>query len=108
MNSKSKSITFSQIIFWLLWGILLLIIPIYGFTFLFELEAARSNNALSYLSPIIGVVVFFAQLLVLVRSFQQGKKAMPLSKAYLTLLGGTVIVALIWAGGCASMGPLRF
>jgi uncharacterized membrane protein YhaH (DUF805 family) len=108
MTNKSQPISFSQIIFWILWSILLLVIPIYGFTFLFELEAVRSGNALSYLSPVIGVAVFLAQLLVIVRSFQQGKKVILISKAYLTLLGGTVIIGLIWAGDCASMGPLRF
>ena len=75
MNNKSdKPITFLPILFWLLWIISLLIIPIYGFTLLFKLSAVKSDNPLSYLSPVIGVIVFIAQSLILARSFQQARQ----------------------------------
>ncbi len=109
MDSNSEhSITFAKVIFWLLWIAALLIIPLYGFFLVVELSTIKATHSLSYLSPVIGVAALIAQIVISTRSFQQAKQVNLLSKAYLTLLGGTLIVALISAGGCASMGSLGF
>jgi hypothetical protein len=70
--------------------------------------AIKSDNIGSNISPIIGAAVFIAQITVMVISFKQMKKKLPLSKPYLTLLGGTIIIGFIWAGGCMIMGPINF
>ena len=107
-QAEQQPSKFPQILFWLLWIALLIIIPFYGFTLLFELSAVHANDTLSYLSPVIGVSVFIAQVTVIIRSFLQARGGILLSKAYLTLLGGSLIIGLIWAGGCATMGNLKF
>lgn len=104
MENKAKKLKTS--IFWLLWGISLPLILFYSFTTLIEVGSVRSGNILSYLSPIIGVVVVFAQLAVAIYSYKQANQVLLPSKPYLTLVGGTIIVGLLWIGGCASMGPL--
>jgi hypothetical protein len=95
------------IFFWLFWGILLLLIPIYGFTLVFELDKVKAGHTLSFLSPVVGLLVFFAQIFIFILSFKQMKNTHAVSRAYLILLGGTIIVGLIWAGGCSIMGPWR-
>ncbi len=106
MRLEDKT-SFSQVAFWLLWAILLLIIPLYGFTLLFELGAVKQGLTFSYLSPVVGLFVFVAQIFLFIKSYRQMKQREPLSRAFLTLLGGTILVALIWAGGCTMMGPFR-
>jgi len=95
-----------EIFFWILWVLAFVLFPFYGFTFLFEIDAIKSDDIGSQIAPIIGAAVFIAQIVVMVISFKQIKKKLPLSKSYLTLLGGTIIVGFIWAGGCAIMGPI--
>lgn len=96
-----------EIFFWILWVLAFVIFPLYGFTFLFEIDAIKSDDIGSQIAPIIGAAVFIAQIAVIVISFKQMKKKLPLSKPYLTLLGGTIIIGFIWAGGCAIMGPIH-
>ena len=97
-----------KILFWLLWVLALVLFPFYGFTFFFEVGAVKSNNIGSQISPIIGAVVFIAQIAVMVISFKQMNTELPISKPYLTLLGGTIIILFIWFGGCVIMGPMHF
>ena len=95
--------------FWLLWVLVLILLPFYGFTFLFEVDTIKASNIASKISPIIGFAVFFAQLATSIISFKQrrSKTPLPSSKPYLTLLGSTIIIGLIWVGGCSMMGPLN-
>ncbi len=106
-NSNETNSKFSRVIFWLLWGVLLLIVPVYGFTLLVEVSAVNSGNILSYISPIIGLLVLIAQITVFVLSYKQMKQGLPLSKPYLTFIGGSIVIGFVWAGGCAMMGPWR-
>ena len=96
-----------SIIFWILWVLAFVIFPFYAFTFAFEVDAIKEGNFESQLSPFIGAAVFIAQIIIMVISFKQKKRGLPLSKPYLTLLGGTILIGFIWAGGCAIMGPFR-
>ncbi len=95
----------ATVFFWLLWILALALFPFYGFTFFFEASVVKEGNLGSQISPIIGAAVFVAQIIVMVKSFNQKKQNLPLSKPYLTLLGGSIIIGLIWAGGCSIMGP---
>ncbi|MCF6190678.1 MAG: hypothetical protein L3J51_09370 [Cocleimonas sp.] len=97
-----------EIFFWILWVLAFVIFPLYGFTFLFEINVMKSDDIGSQIAPIIGAAVFIAQIAVMVISFKQMKKKLPLSKPYLTLLGGTIIIGFIWVGGCVIMGPFHF
>ena len=96
-----------KVFFWFLWVLALVLFPFYAFTFLFEADVVKSNDIGSQISPIIGMAVLIAQGLIMVISFKQMKRNSPLSKPYLTLLGGTIIIGFIWAGGCSIMGPFR-
>ena len=95
-----------EIFFWILWVLAFVIFPFYALTLFFEVAAVRSDDIGSQIAPIIGAAVFIAQIAVMVISFKQIKKKSPLSKPYLTLLGGTIIIGFIWAGGCMIMGPI--
>jgi len=103
----SKKDIFLHITFWLLWGILLILIPLYIFTFLFEIDAVKAVKIGSIISPVIGALVLIAQIIVVVRSFKQARQDISISEPYLTLIGGSILIAFIWAGGCAIMGPYR-
>jgi hypothetical protein len=102
-NTKKSG---GEIIFWILWVGAFVIFPFYAFTFLFEVGAAREGDLGSQIAPVIGAAVFIAQVWVMVTSFKQIKRKLPLSKPYLTLLGGTIIIGFIWAGGCVITGPI--
>ena len=102
-----KKDIFLHLIFWVLWGVLLIFIPVYIFTFLFEIDAVKAEEIGSIISPVIGALVLIAQIIVVVRSFKQARQDISISEAYLTLLGGSIVIAFIWAGGCAIMGPYR-
>jgi hypothetical protein len=104
MESK---IHFLRIIFWILWVLLLVLIPLYLFTFSFEISAVKLEKIGSILSPIIGGLVLIAQFLVIIRSFKQARGNLPISEAFLTLLGGSILIGFFWQGGCAIMGPYR-
>ena len=107
-NQEDKAETSGgEIFFWILWVLAFVIFPFYWVTFLFEMDGIKSDDIGSQISPIIGAAVFIAQIAVMVISFKQMKKKLPLSRAYLTLLGGTIIVGFIWVGGCAVMGPIH-
>jgi len=96
----------AEIFFWILWVLAFVLFPLYGFTFLFELEGIKKDGNGNQIAPIIGVAVFIAQIAVMVISSRQMGQEQPLSKPYLTLLGGTIIIGFIWAGGCMIMGPI--
>lgn len=104
-KQKSKP-KIGRIIFWILWAYILLIIPFYISTLVVEFSVAEPKDMLTLLSPVVGFLVIIAQITLFTVSYKQMKKKLPLSKAYLTLLGGTIIIASIWLGGCAMMGPL--
>ena len=104
-NKETKGLDAATFFFWLLWILGLVLFPFYGFTFLFETGVVKEGNLGSQISPFIGAGVFIAQIVVMVKSFQQKKQNLPLSKSYLTLLGGSIVIGLIWAGGCSIMGP---
>lgn len=95
------------IVFWIVWVFLLTLIPLYIFTFLFEIAAVKAVNIGSILSPVIGALVVMAQMIVFVKSFKQARRDIPISASYLTLIGGSILIVFIWAGGCAIMGPYR-
>jgi len=107
MNNQSKQELnkFGHVIFWLLWTLSFVIFPFYLFTFLFEIDKVKPGITSSYFSPVIGALVLILQITIVVISFQQMKQGITLSKPYLTLLGGTILVGFIWAGGCSIMGP---
>ena len=98
---------FTVIIFWIVWVFLLTLIPLYLFTFLIEIDAVNAIKIGSILSPVIGALVLIAQIIVFVRSFKQVRQDLPISMSYLTLIGGSILIVFIWAGGCAIMGPYR-
>lgn len=104
-DQTEKSI--GTIFFWILWVLAFVLFPFYLFTLLFEVEAIKEGNFGSQIAPIIGAGVLVAQVAVMIISFKQKKQKLPLSKPYLTLLGGTIIIGFIWAGGCAIMGPIN-
>ena len=104
-NEEPAETSTWSVIFWILWMLGLLLFPIYGFTLFFEFGVVKEGNTLSYFSPVVGVVVLIAQTVVMFFSFMQMKLKLPLSGPYLTLLGGSIIIGFIWAGGCAMMGP---
>ena len=91
--------------FWLLWILALALLPFYGLTFFFEAGVMKDDNLGSKISPVIGLLVLFAQLAITIISYRQKRSDAPLSRPYLTLLGGTIIIGLVWAGGCSIMGP---
>lgn len=94
--------------FWLVWGLLLLVIPFYGFTFLVELDVVKPERFKTIMSPVIGGVVLITQIAILVYAFKMFKRREALSKMFLLLLGGSVVLGFVWAGGCAIMGPISF
>ncbi len=98
---------YMRFIFWFFWVLLMVLIPFYLFTFLIEMDAVKAEKIGSIISPIIGGLVIIAQIFVFVKSFKQAKQKLPLSTSFLTLLGGSILIAFIWAGGCAMMGPFR-
>ena len=104
-QSDQNVVSAGTVIFWLLWVAALVLLPLYGFTLAFDVNVMREGNLGSQISPVIGIAVFIAQIIVMVKSFKQKKQDLPLSKPYLTLLGGTIIIALMWVGGCSIMGP---
>jgi uncharacterized membrane protein YhaH (DUF805 family) len=93
------------VFFWILWVLGLVLLPFYAFTFFFEAGVVKEGNLGSQISPIVGLVVLLSQLAITVISFKQIRQKLPLSKPYLTLLGGSIIIGLVWAGGCSIMGP---
>lgn len=109
MNNQAKQEVneLGHALFWLLWTVALLIIPIYFFTFAFEVEAVKNNNTFSYFSPIIGFIVLILQITLSVISYKQMKQKISLSRPFLTLLGGTILIGFVWFGGCSMMGPLH-
>ncbi len=107
-NEEPAETSTWSVIFWILWMLGLLLFPFYIFTLFFEVNVVKEGNVLSHISPLIGVAVLIAQAVVMIFSFKQMKQMkqkLPLSKPYLTLLGGSIIIGFIWAGGCAMMGP---
>lgn len=94
-----------RIFFWMLWVLGLVLLPFYAFTFAFEVDAVKEGNLGSQISPVVGLVVLLSQLAIAVISFKQMKQKLPLSKPYLTLFGGSIIIGLVWASGCSIMGP---
>jgi len=94
-----------RIVFWIFWVLLMVVMPFYLFTFLFAIGAVEAEKIGSIIPPVIGGLVIIAQIFVFVKSLKQAKQKLPLSTPFLTLLGGTILVALIWAGGCVIMGP---
>ncbi len=97
-----------RIIFWILWALLMVTLPFYLFTFLFSIGAVEAENIRSIIPPVIGGLVIIAQIFVFVKSLKQAKQKLPLSTPFLTLLVGTILVALVWAGGCVIMGSCSF
>jgi hypothetical protein len=87
---------------------LLILFPLYLFTLSLEIGAVRLETIGSVISPVIGGLVLIAQLIIQLKSFKQARQAMPLSEPFLTLIGGSILIGFIWAGGCAIMGPYRF
>lgn len=97
-----------RIIFWIVWVLLLVLIPVYLFTFSIEISAVKPGKMGSMFSPVVGGLVLIVQAIIFINSYQQARQNLPLSKLYLTLLGGSILIGFIWAGGCAIMGPYRF
>ena len=104
-QQKQTETSGGEIFFWILWVLAFVLFPLYGFTLFFEFNVIKAGDIGSYFSPVVGVLVLVAQIAVQVMSFKQMKQKLPLSKSYLTLLGGTIIIIFVWAGGCAIMGP---
>ena len=110
MNTESQNNQYSGLasgIFWLVWILMLVLIPFYGFTLLVEVDTVTPNKPFSTYSPIIGAIVLIIQLIILVVAVKFYQQRQPLSKLYLILLGGSVLNMFVWAGGCALMGPLN-
>ena len=107
MKQVEKPSGINRIAFWIVWTILLLTVPFYIFTMWFEGAVVKHGQILTYLSPAVGFLVFIAQIAVFVMSYKQMKQDLPLSKPFLTLLGGSILLAFIWAGGCIIMGDYR-
>ena len=87
-NNKNTTVFFSFWYFFLCAPLLL-----YGFFFIGGLNPPNEF-------VIIGLLGLIPQIFILIKSYKQAHSSIPLSKAYLTLIGGSLLLLFIWSGGC--------
>ena len=76
-------------------------IPFYGFTALLALGNSSLANSVQIIGGVIGLLVIAGQVSIAVFSiifFATLRRHV--SQAFLLLLGGSIIVFFMWAGGC--------
>lgn len=91
----------SKVFFWMAWIFGLVLIATYVILFLFEVSTLFRDARLGlFIAIMIGLGVLVAQVYLVIESLRLFKRREVLSKILLSLIGGSILLAFVWTGGC--------